>query len=185
MTLRPQDNRDLQFSFPQRLREDVRQAISVLPDNPHGVGTFTVNVNGELVSIPLRVYHDVSLIRTEKLSNLQAELVNCILTRHRDGFVRQRSLSGIINSTNAWIPPFVVQLLGEYVVEIIRVIEEHLQSLDASLYAQFLGANESFLALTEKRVISYWNCYYRSFRKEEYAGFRVLGFFKNIIAKTN
>lgn len=185
VALRVQDNRDLQFSFPKSLREEVLQAVSVLSENPHGVGNFTVKVNGELLSIPRRVYHNTSLIQTEKLSRLQRELIHCILTRHHDGFVRQRSLSGIIGSNNAWVPPFVVQLLGEYVIEIISVIDEHLQSLDASLYAQFLEANQDFLALTGKRVISYWNCYYRSVRKEDYAGFRVLGFFKNLLTKTS
>lgn len=185
MTLRVQDNRDLQFSFPKSLREEILQAVTALPENPHGVGNFTIKMNGELLSVPRRVYHNTSLIRTERLSSLQRELIDCILTRHHDGFVRQRSLSGIIGSNNAWVPPFVIQLLGEYVIEIICVIDEHLRSLDASLYRQFLEANQDFLALTERRVVSYWDCYYRSVRREDYAGFRVLGFFKNLLAKTN
>ena len=110
MALRAQDNRDLQFAFPKDLREEVLQALSVLPENPHGVGSFTVNVNGELLSIPRRVYHDVSCIRTERLSSLQRELIDCILTRHRDGLVRQRSLTAIIESSNTWVPPFVISV---------------------------------------------------------------------------
>jgi hypothetical protein len=185
VTLRAQDNRDLQFSFPKSLREEVLQVVSVLPENPHSVGNFTVKVSGELLSILRRVYHNTSLIHTERLSSLQRELIDCILTRHHDGFVRQRSLSAIISSNNAWVPPFVIQLLGEYVIEITCVIDKHLRSLDASLYARFLEANQDFLALTEKRVVSYWDCYYRSVRREDYVGFRVLGFFKNLLAKTN
>lgn len=71
MTLRPQDNRDLQFSFPKSVREEVLQAAAALPENPHGVGTFAVSVNGELLSIPRRVYHNAGTIRIEKLTNLQ------------------------------------------------------------------------------------------------------------------
>ena len=160
------------------------QAVSALPENPHGVGDFTVNVNGELVTIPRRVYHNVSFVHTEGLSKLQRELIECILTRHHDGHVRQRSLSGIISSKNVCVPPYVVPLLGENVIEIIRVIDERLGVLDTSLYAQFLRANQDFLALTEKRVFSYWDCYYRSVRKEDYPAFRVLGFFKNLVTKT-
>lgn len=74
-------------------------------------------------------------------------------------------------------------LLGEYVIEIIRIIEKNLKNLDVSLYSQFLLSNPSFLALTRQRVISYWDCYYRSIRKDEYSGFRVLRFFENLLDK--
>jgi len=141
-----------------------------------------VRVNGEAVSIPHRVYHDTALIHKDKLSNLQKLLVDCILTRHRDGFVRQEHLIRIVGSNHALVPPFVIQLLGEYVVEILQVIEANLRDLDEVLYAEFLRANPDFLALTEQRVISYWDCYYRfSFRKEDYPGFRAMHFFKQLV----
>jgi hypothetical protein len=166
--MRPQDNVELLHAFPTSLRNDALLAISVLPKNPHGVGCFTVRVNGEPLSIPYRVYHDAALIHTEKLTSLQNHLVDCILTRHRDGFVRQTHLTRIVGSNYSWVPPFVVRLLGEYVLEILRIIESNLGNLDKSLYAQFLRANPGFLALTEQQVISYWDCYYRfSCRKEE------------------
>lgn len=75
--------------------------------------------------------------------------------------VGQKYLARIIPLAHAWIPPFVVQLLGEYVIEIIQLIERNLGSLDVNLYAQFLKSNPEFLALTEQRVMSYWDCYYR------------------------
>ncbi len=84
----------------------------------------------------------------------------------------------ILKSNQGCIPPFVVQLLGEHVIEILQVIDDHREQLDSALYAQFLRANPAFLALTEKRVFSYWDCYYRSKRKEEYVGFRVLNYLK-------
>jgi hypothetical protein len=181
----PQSNADLVKAFPSRLRIDAYIAFSALPENPNWFNTFSLLVDGENVSIPRRVYHDVSLVQEKKLDNLQRELILCILTRHCDGFQRQHYLSRVINSNHIWIPPFVIQLLGEYVVEIIRVIDENLMNLDASLYSRFLQSNPSFLALTEQRVNSYWDCYYRSVRKDEYPGFRVLGFLKNLVARTN
>lgn len=30
-----------------------------------------------------------------------------------------------------------------------------------ALYGQFLATNPSFFCSTERRVVSYWNCYYR------------------------
>jgi hypothetical protein len=162
------------------MRDDVLVALAVLPENLHEVGRFTVKVEVELVSIPNRVYHDPALIHTDTLGSLQKRLVDCILTRHCDGFVRQKHLARIVASDDAWVPPFVVQLLGEYVIEIIRVIDENLGKPDSCLYTQFLQSNPDFLALTAKRVTSYWNCYYRSYRSEEYVGFRVLRFLREL-----
>lgn len=103
------------------------------------------------------------------------------MSRNHDGFVRQEYLSRIVASNYTWVPPFVIQLLGEYVVEILRVIEANLGNLDRALYTQFLRANRNFLALTEQRIFSYWDCYYRfSCRKEDYPGFRAMIFFKQL-----
>jgi hypothetical protein len=177
-----QDNILLLHAFPTSLRNEAEFAISVLPTNRYGVGNFTVRVNGEAVLIPYRVYHDPASIKTDKLSIRQRNLVDCILTRHHYGFVRQKYLTQITGSNYTWVPPFVIQLLGEYVVEILRVIEANLGNLDKALYVEFLRANPDFLALTEQRVISYWDCYYRfSCRKEEYPGFRAVHFFKQLV----
>jgi hypothetical protein len=180
--MRPQDNLRLLHAFPTSLSAEALPAISVLPKNPHGVGNFTVQVNNEAVLIPYRVYHDTAMIHTDKLSSMQKHLVDCILTRHHDGFVRQKRLAQIVSSNYAWVPPFVIQLLGEYVVEILHVIEANLGNLDKALYTEFLRANPDFLALTEQRVISYWDCYYRfSCIKEDYPGFRAVHFFKQLV----
>lgn len=64
--------------------------------------------------------------------------------------------------------PFVIQLVGEYVLEILVTIQHGLAELDTpgtsqhAAYGQFLAGNPGFLALTSQRVTSYWNCYYRS-----------------------
>jgi len=116
-----------------------------------------------------------TLTRTEGLT-LQEQLLACLLTRHHDGLIREKHLTRIIAVNATWVPPFVVQLLGEYVIEIIRIIENNLGVLDKSLYGGFLRLNPDFWALTRSRVVSYWDCYYRSHRKETYPGFRVLDF---------
>jgi hypothetical protein len=129
----PQSNTDLAKAFPMKIQTDAYIAISALPENPYWFNTFTLTVDGEVVSIPRRVYHNISLVQRKGLDNVQRELIDCILTRHCDGFQRQRSLSQVLNSNHVWIPPFVVQLLGEYVIEIIRVIEDNLKNLDTSI----------------------------------------------------
>lgn len=63
--------------------------------------------------------------------------------------------------------PFVLQLCGEYVIEIGRDIAEYASGslptdpsmLDA--YRRFWRDNPEFVSLTHARVASYWNEYYR------------------------
>ena len=55
-----------------------------------------------------------------------------------------------------------MQLLGEYVVEIAHVINDALSNLNIEPYRRFLAGNPRYLATTQRRVISYWSCYYRA-----------------------
>jgi hypothetical protein len=182
MRSEPQNNSELKDAFPSEWHNDALIAVEAFPANPYRWNSFTVWVNNEAVSIPYRVYHNPASIKTNKLSGLPKNLVDCILSRNHNGFVRQEYLAQIVGSNYAWVPPFVIQLLGEYVVEVLRVIEVNLGNLDKALYAQFLRANPDFLALTEQRVISYWDCYYRfSCRKEDCPGFRAVHFFKQLV----
>jgi hypothetical protein len=178
---------ELVQAFPSTLRKDARTALSVLSENPYSSRwqTFSVRLRNELVSIPNRIYYEPPVLQTFQLTKLESELLDCLFTRHHDGFVRQKHLAQIIRSQNVWIPCFVVPLVGEYVVEILRLIQENLTHLETSIYADFVRANPEFLALTEQRVISYWNCYYRSIRKEEYPAFLVLDFLKSIVKDGN
>jgi hypothetical protein len=181
--MNPQNNMDLLYAFPSNRRDDALAVISVLPENLHGKRNFTVRVSNEQLLIPQRLYHDPKLIQVRKLSDTQRHLVDCLLTRHKDGHVRQEHLVKILGVDNPWVPAYVIQLLGEYVIEIQKLIETRLLDLDKSLYSQFLLANPEFLALTEQRVVSYWDCYYRNQKKEDYAGFRVLRFFTELAAE--
>jgi hypothetical protein len=178
--MNPQDNKDLLRAFPSSVHDDVLSVISALPENPHGGRSFQVRVNGQTLEIPTRVYHNTASIGTRKLSGTQRHLLSCILTRHRDGYVRQNHLEQIISCTYPWVPAFVIQLLSEYVVEIQLLIEARLKDLNPSVYRTFLRANPEFLALTEQRIIIYWDCFYRTRKREDHAGFRVLRFFKEL-----
>jgi len=91
----------------------------------------------------------------------QRKLAHALLMRHADGFVRQSGLSNILSSEGMWIPPFVVQLVGEYVIEIAADIQAGPSRLDRAQYGSFIRANPVFLANTRKRATIYWNCYYQ------------------------
>jgi len=173
---------ELVHAFPSALRNDALRALSVLSENRYSSRwrPFTVRLGSELLSIPDRIYYDLPVLQTMRLTAVQSEILDCLFTRHHDGFVRQKHLARIIRSQNPWIPCFVVPLLGEYVVEILRFIQENLTCLETPKYGDFVRANPEFLDLVEQRVTSYWDCYYRSTKKEEYPGFLVLDFLRSI-----
>jgi hypothetical protein len=171
------ENVELAFSFPTSIRKDALIVLSTFPESSHRSKTFKLQVEGEIVSIPQRIYHDPAQIDTRRLTSIQRELADSLLTRHHDGFIRQYSLSRIIFSKGLWIPPFVVQLVGEYVVEILSSIQTALPRLDRVQYRSFVDANPAFLARTQQRAISYWNCYYRHrYHWNDYPGKQILDF---------
>ena len=177
---------ELANAFPLAIQQDALIAISALTENRFSSRwqTLSLRLGYELLALPQRIYYAPPVLQTLQLSTLQMQILDCLFTRHHDGFVRQTHLGRIIRSRNAWIPHFVVPLVGEYVVEILQVICENLIYLEMSIYAEFLRSNPEFLELTEKRVLSYWDCYYRSIKKHEYPGFVILDFFKSITKST-
>ncbi len=171
---------ELAGAFPANLRHDALEAVSSFPAVRALRETFSVRVGTEHVTIPNRLHLDPTFIHVDSLTLLQKEIVDCLLTRHTDGFVRQRHLARIVGLSHTWIPPFVVQLAGEYVVEILNVIYQSLPALDTVVYREFLCHNPAFLALTGQRIASYWDCYYRHEKREEYVGFKILEFFRSL-----
>ena len=176
------ENLPLEYAFPSSLQSEARRAISYLAEDKRWVrlGSYDVLVTGEQLSIPQRIYHDPSGIPWWRVWGTKRLLLECLMTRHADGFTRQRYLQRIIRRDEIWIPPFVVLLVGEYVVEILNVIWENRQFLDRSIYGDFLRSNADLWHKTQQRIVSYWDCYYRSVPKKEYAGFRLTELFNSI-----
>ncbi len=169
-------------AFPASLRHHALDACATFPAvRVLGQG-ISVRVDNEVVEVPGRLFLDTTLIHVDSLTALQRGIVDCLLTRHSDGFVRQQHLERIIAVSRSWIVPFVVQLVGEYILEILVVIYQSLPSLDKASYKEFLQANPAYLDLTERRVISYWDCYYRDIKREDYVGFKILEFFRALSA---
>lgn len=127
------------------------------------------------MTIPGRLYNDEPPPDAmASLSSHQRQLLHCLYSRHCDGMVRQRHLAKVVDSTDPWVVPFVVRLVGEYVLEILVDICDRLRDLAAPgtrghvAYGQFIVDNPAFFARTQRRVVSYWSCYYRS----AYSSFR-------------
>jgi len=162
-------------AFPIALRCQSMNAVSALRLNSDYVsGQFSVNVLGETLRIPNRV-HLSARPEFPGLSLFERQMALCLLTRSTDGFQRQAALQEVLRINQPWSIPFVIALIGEYVVEIIRDIHAALLDLERDVVSAFIRANPVFYMLTCDRVMSYWDCYYRwQFSRSDYVGFKLL-----------
>jgi len=165
-------------AFPQILKSDVEVVLNILPfdvkdimltggkihkvDNLIHESILTVQLDNEQLVIPYRLYFDEPDIEKEnKLTDIQKTILNCIYLRHHDGFLRQRRLEKLIDKNENWVVPFTLQLLGEYVFEILQVLDKHIIANTIDNYGRFAEENPKYWQQTESRMISYWNVYYR------------------------
>jgi hypothetical protein len=180
-------NSQILSAFPKARHDDVYRALTGLPAPFHlSSTTFRIAIGNEVLVIPYRVYYAVEAISPANLTPIQQVVLNCLLTRHHDGFVRAKHLSRIISCKESWIPPFVIRLLGEYVVEILGTIYADLPSLDPVVYGQFLNENRPFWEITKQRVVSYWDCYYRRIwpRRKDYVGFQIIDHLDSLLHRS-
>lgn len=143
----------------------------------HNIGI--VVVAGESIHIPYRIYiPEPEENVVSELAPIQKTILACIYTRHNDGHIRQNYLENILLQHEPWVMPYILQLMGEYVREILELISHNLDQLDKQACTSFIMENPIFIQLLKKRVISYWNNYYRYSCPYfgEYIGFRLLDF---------
>jgi len=165
-------------AFPKTLKSDVEVVLNILPfaindvmltggqihkvDNLIHESILTVQLDNEQLVIPYRLYFNEPDIEKEnKLTDIQKTILNCIYLRHHDGYLRQRRLEKLIAKNEHWVIPFTLQLLGEYVFEILHVLDKHINVKTIDNYERFTIENPKYWQQTESRMISYWNEYYR------------------------
>jgi hypothetical protein len=138
---------------------------------------FQVTVRGELLSAPARLYWSPSDLRAliDKATGDSRTLALCLGTRHWNGYVREECLRQLISTDRPWAAPFLVQLLGEYVIEIVEVIAEAVRQATLQNLSDFARENPKFMAITRQRATSYWDCYF-------WSGFRSLQTYPAITA---
>ncbi|QDY77360.1 hypothetical protein [Streptomyces qinzhouensis] len=159
----------LAAAFPSHLAESVARVHALMPEASGPPSeSFSVVVRGETLAIPYRIYHPEPDPAAERaLPRTERTVLDCLYSRHHNGRVRERRISGVLTADEPWAVPFVVRLLGEYVVEIVAAIRRELPGPTASqaarraLYGEFIAANPDFRARTEQQMVSYWACYYR------------------------
>lgn len=170
----------LRGAFPLGAQADVERVLDRLPASRHPASTDDIGevaVVGERVRIPYRIcVRRRGLFGAAGLDDRQRRILACIETRHDDGYVRAAAVAALMPLREAFEVPFVVQLVGEYVVEIVQSIHAHLDELDTPEVRAFVVENAAFVARTRRRATSYWACYHRWRwpRMAEYPGLVVL-----------
>ena len=95
---------------------------------------FNVVVAGSDIAIPTRMYaDDVQLKLLSNFSEIQQEMLLCLFTRHHSGYVREKCLQQIISSQQKFVVPYILELLGDYVIEIVNCIYQNRVSLKISM----------------------------------------------------
>ncbi|MFZ7133324.1 MAG: hypothetical protein ACOWWR_13310 [Eubacteriales bacterium] len=155
----------IRAAFPKVLSVEVDSVfnnipLSSIPPTPNDIGYIAIN--GESLHIPSRIYWqqpDQAVI--DKLTEIQFLILACLYTRSSDGFIRDRYIELIVRHPEEWAIPYIIQLLGEYVIEIIYVIEQNLKCLNKEPFSKFKKENPEFIRLTREHITSYWNVYRR------------------------
>ncbi|WP_198389583.1 hypothetical protein [Burkholderia ubonensis] len=85
-------------------------------------------------------------------------------------FGRRRQIERLTAESPDWIAPFISQLCGKYVIEILDDVEQRLPRVDRDAYGAFIRENPAFYRKTRDRMVSYWNYYYQWLyeRKHDY-----------------
>jgi hypothetical protein len=175
----PEIVKRLQSMFPDSLSDEVSAILALIPTtrfvlSPDNI--CTVVIYGEEIHIPYRIYFpEPGETLLNGLNDLELTILACIYTRHHDGLVRLKYLNRLLTVNEAWVSPFVLQLTGEYVIEIIETVSQNIELLPFELYAKFIAENQLFIDVLKQKIISYWNCYYRyrSFHFKDYVGFKL------------
>ena len=135
---------------------------------------FDVKVGEQVVSIPGRL-HFSSTPPAQAEAGAPHLVTLCLASRSHDGFQRQWAVRPLLPVVQPWSAPYIVALIGEYVIEILDDISEGLTPSSSAVLAEFVTANPAYWHLTRQRVASYWDAYYRArFERSAYVGFKLV-----------
>lgn len=152
------------FTLPFIPEDDLAAALRLLErgcatTSPDGM---QVLVQGSSIHFPFRVYYArEDVLEACRTPGMISKVALCVGTRHHDGFVREACLRALLPVEDAWVVPFVLQLLGEYVVEIADCIESALAGAIPARYVDFTQENPAYMHRLRQQATSYWNVYYR------------------------
>ncbi|NDV58229.1 hypothetical protein [Bacteroides sp. 519] len=166
----------IQEAFPLEIREEIKSLLTKFDiETMHSTKGFEKAVVGEgIIDIPSRIYYRPPYsLNDSKFTQTEKEILNCIFSRHSDGYIRQKAILNIISSDKEWTIPYVMRIIGEYVIEILIDINKHFERINKSNLVLFIQQNPAFYNRIHSRVGSYWDCYYRYQFPEKLKGIKV------------
>lgn len=173
--------RRLRSAFPQGVTAQVDAALAIIAMGQHAPTAHDIGsivVGSEKLHIPARLYYpEPEPAQVARLSEASRHILACLFTRHHDGFVREKHVRQLLTfRSTPWEPPYLLQLIGEYVAEIVDVVLKEVHRLRNEHFAGFVLENKNFIRTIRHRVISYWDRYYRSqySRLADYPGFQLM-----------
>lgn len=175
----------LAAAFPREYQDVAKRAAVELIGNlalRYWWGQSTAQVQGETVLIPVRLHFLNSGFPLSEVDDAWL-FTRALKTRSTDRYLRQRALRDLLHHPQPWAAPFIVALVGGYVIQILDDIFEALTpELEQSL-RHFIRQNTPLWNTTKRRVTSYWNAYYRRqwggevvpvFSPVDYVGFKIV-----------
>ena len=167
-------NKIILNTFSNELLSEVRKVIDILPSNRKMVfnlhGRYTIEeikyievyLNRNIIKIPYRIFlEEVKDEIIEKLNHTQKIILYCLYTRHHDGFIRQKYLEKIINENSYFITPFIIQMIGEHVSELIVIIDKYLEN-NILNYRKYINENKHYWKNMRGYIATYWDTYQRN-----------------------
>ena len=132
-----------------------------------------VYYQGETLCLFYRQYASPN-ISWINFNEIEQTIIHCIYTRHHDGFVRQKHLNLLTDTNYPDIAvPFVIRLLGEYVLEIQLDTAPFIQK-HPKIITDFIQQNPVFWQRQKSRMASYWDIYYRNMHATANQKFRII-----------
>lgn len=174
-----------QAAFPSALKDDVAVVSGIFA----GAGSASsvasspaLSIGEGQIEVPYRIYSpEPSPDAFGELSDTQNAILACLMTRHHSGYIRETWAVRLSKHPESWTAPFLAQLPGDYVIQIVAGIEPMLTAEWIALCQEFAALNPDFAKRLSQRIATYWDIYYRGvFPKfRDYPAYRVaaaLGF---------
>jgi hypothetical protein len=186
--------RRLKNYFPTFLAKDVEKVLSIMPltdeifvesfgkqykiDNAIHSENREIKLKSETIILTGRIcFAEPNPELENNLTDTQKQILNCIYTRHFDGYIRERLLKNLLDIDHVWILPFKLELLGEFVIEILFELDKHITDDNIKLYKQLTLDNKKHWTQIKSRMVSWWDADYRhpNYKKlKDYIGYKII-----------
>lgn len=154
-------------AFPEQLGDAVAAALGkagIASHEPVVDPGQKVRVDGELVSIPYRVYFPPAGIKDiEGLNTTEQAIFASFMTRHHDGHQREYWARILCKHPSSWTGPYLAALLGDYVIQVLEAVRSALTEEWKPIMVQYAEENQISLRALNQRILTYWAIYYRYF----------------------